>query len=104
MQTFPTNEFIDVVDGVAGPRPVVRGTKIRVDVIAGLSQSWDWSAGDIADNYPQISVEQARALLTYFAENEAAFARQRAADDALAGRGVAANPPLGERLRNAVAS
>jgi len=45
-------------------KPVVRGTRIAVDLILDML-SGGWSEKDIIDNYPQLTSEDIRACLSY---------------------------------------
>jgi uncharacterized protein (DUF433 family) len=58
-------------------RPCIAGTKVSVQRIAVLTQE-GLSPAEIADEYPQISLAQVHAALTYY------YANQARIDEALA--------------------
>lgn len=45
-------------------KPVVKGTRLAVDLIIDLL-SWGWSESDILENYPGLTREDIRACLSY---------------------------------------
>jgi uncharacterized protein (DUF433 family) len=58
-------------------RPYIAGTKVSVERVAVLTQE-GLSPAEIADEYPQISLAQVHAALTYY------YANQARIDEALA--------------------
>lgn len=64
--TLPGHPRIAIDPDVCGGRPVVAGTRMRViDVLQMLAGGA--SAAEIADDFPYISEEDVRAVLTYAA-------------------------------------
>jgi uncharacterized protein (DUF433 family) len=52
---------------VLGGRPVVRGTRLAVELVVELLAA-GWSEQDILDNCPQLTREDIRACLAYAAD------------------------------------
>jgi uncharacterized protein (DUF433 family) len=67
--------------GILGGKPVVKGTRISVELILEYLAD-GCSVADVVANYPQISEEAVRAALAFahdMVADEAPIARQRAA-------------------------
>lgn len=56
------------VPGVMGGRPVIKGTRITVELILEF-QSDGWSEADILKNYPRLTAEDIAASRSYAAEH-----------------------------------
>lgn len=61
-------ERIVKVPGVMGGRPVIKGTRMTVELILEF-QSDGWSEADILKNYPRLTAEDIAASLSYAAEH-----------------------------------
>jgi uncharacterized protein (DUF433 family) len=57
-----TNDHIVVAPAVLAGKPVVRGTRLSVELVIGLMAD-GWNAADIIANYPGLSREDIAALL-----------------------------------------
>ena len=64
-------EHIESRRGVMGGKPVIRGTRITVEIILDWLAA-GWSEQEIFDNYPRLSPESLKAVY--------AFARQLVAE------------------------
>ena len=51
-------------------KPTVRGTRISVELVAGLAQGGAWSREDILRNYPRLTAEDIDACLRYAATGQ----------------------------------
>ena len=51
-------------------KPTVRGTRISVELVAGLAQGGAWSREDILSNYPRLTAEDIDACLRYAATGQ----------------------------------
>lgn len=56
------------VPGVMGGRPVIKGTRMTVELILEF-QSDGWSEAEILENYPRLTAEDIAASLSYAAEH-----------------------------------
>lgn len=64
-ELLPQHPHIDLVAGAGGPRPVIRGTRVGVDVILGYSRA-GYSPDAIADEIlPHLSPAQVYDALSY---------------------------------------
>jgi len=61
------SERITIDSGVLAGKPVVRGTRLAVDLVIGLLAQ-GWSECDILQNYPGLSREDIAACLQYASE------------------------------------
>ena len=62
--------LIEVIPGVCGGRPVIRGTRMRVTDILGALAVGD-TAEEILEDFPYIKREDIMACLAYGAETSA---------------------------------
>ena len=60
-------DHISIDSGVLAGKPVIRGTRLAVELVVDLLAQ-GWSGEDIIANYPGISQEQIRACLLYASE------------------------------------
>ena len=51
-------------------KPTVRGTRISVELVAGLAQGGAWSREDILRNYPRLTAEDIDACIRYAATGQ----------------------------------
>ena len=51
-------------------KPTVKGTRISVELVAGLAQGGAWSREDILRNYPRLTAEDIDACLRYAATGQ----------------------------------
>jgi uncharacterized protein (DUF433 family) len=75
-------EHIQIVDGPSGPTPRIAGHRIRVQDIAIAHEQLGWSADEIVDQYPTITLADVYAALAYYWDHrdeiEQAIADERA--------------------------
>lgn len=70
--------------GAAGiPMPVIRGTGIRVQVVATAHEQWQMSAADIAAEY-EVSVRQVEEALAFYAAHRSEIETHIAYEERLA--------------------
>jgi uncharacterized protein (DUF433 family) len=58
------DRFIEVIDGVQGGRPVIRGTRLTVSAIHGRLAGGD-TVDDLIDDYPDLPREAFEAAFLY---------------------------------------
>jgi uncharacterized protein (DUF433 family) len=58
------NDRIESNPNILFGKPVVKGTRLAVDLIIELL-SWGWSESDIMENYPGLTRDDIRACLGY---------------------------------------
>ena len=51
-------------------KPTVKGTRISVELVAGLAQGGAWSRADILRNYPRLTAEDIDACIRYAATGQ----------------------------------
>jgi uncharacterized protein (DUF433 family) len=51
----------------AGGKPIIRGTRLRVDFVLGLFAA-GWTHDQVLENYPTLGVDGLRAVFEYAAE------------------------------------
>jgi uncharacterized protein (DUF433 family) len=64
MDTTDWHQRIVVDPGILVGKPVIRGTRIAVELIVDLLGQ-GWSEADILHNYPTVTPEDIRACLAY---------------------------------------
>ena len=62
--------LIEQVPGVLGGKPVIKGTRISVELIVGYLYGGAWGEDDIVENYPGITREDIEACRQYAATGE----------------------------------
>ena len=67
---MPTNERIEIAADVMLGKPVIRGTRIPVELIL-RKLSEDATEADLLEAYPRISHEDIQAVLAYAADTVA---------------------------------
>ncbi len=60
----PWKERIERNPNILFGKPVIKGTRLAVDLIIDLL-SWGWSESDILENYPGLTREDIRACLSH---------------------------------------
>lgn len=66
MTVSASTEHIDIVEGGAGPKAVIHGSRIRVMDIAIWHEKMGLSADEIVEQYPTISRADVHAALAYY--------------------------------------
>ncbi|HLF90127.1 MAG TPA: DUF433 domain-containing protein [Anaerolineales bacterium] len=74
--------YIEKKAGVCGGEPVIKGTRIRVSLIAELERAGQ-SVDEIIASYPHLNHAQVYDALSYYYENKSALNRQSQKDQAL---------------------
>ncbi len=78
-----SREHIELTPGVCGGRPRIAGTRIRVQDIYIWHELQGQSADEIVSQFPQLSLGDVHAALTYFFDHRDEIQQQMRADDAL---------------------
>jgi uncharacterized protein (DUF433 family) len=60
-------EHIESIPGVMGGKPVIRGTRITVEIILDWLAA-GWSEQEIFDNYPRLTPEGLKAVFAFARE------------------------------------
>ena len=77
-----SREHIEIVQGSAGPKPCIRGTRIRVVDVLGWYEGHGWSASEIVEQFPHITQADVFAALAYYWDNKEEVDRWIAEDNA----------------------
>lgn len=92
MPSIAEKKHIESVPGRCGGKPCIVGHRIRVqDVVLWTEQGM--SPDEIASAYPQITLADVHAALTYYFDNTAAINQDIREDDELVARLKAAQGP-----------
>jgi len=59
--------FITTTSDVAGGKPIVQGTRLKVEFALGLFVA-GWTSAQVLENYPTLSADALRAVFAYSAE------------------------------------
>lgn len=82
-QTPPVSrEHIEVIPGVCGGKPRIAGTRIRVQDIYVWHELQGQSADEIVSNFPQLTLADVHAALSYYFDHRDEIQQQMKADDA----------------------
>jgi uncharacterized protein (DUF433 family) len=79
--TVEIGQLIERRPGVRGGRPVVAGTGVSIQRIAGWYKL-GWTPEEIADNYGHLSLAQVHAALAYYHANREEIDGYLAAEEA----------------------
>lgn len=77
-----SREHIEVVDGAFGPKPRIRGSRIRVEDIMNWHEKGGMSAEQIVKDFPQLTHADVYAALAYYWDNKEEMDRMIAEGDA----------------------
>jgi uncharacterized protein (DUF433 family) len=77
-----SREHIEVTQGVCGGKPRIAGTRIRVQDIYVWHELQGQSADEIVSNFPQLTLADVHAALSYYFDHQDEIQRQMKADDA----------------------
>ena len=95
-----SREHIEIVQGAGGPKPRIRGSRIRVVDVVIWHEKLRMSADEILEQYPTITPADIHAALAYYWDNREEMDRKMAEDDAFVEVMRKANPgPLREKLK-----
>src|SRR4051812_15355395 len=81
-EVFTTRQHVSCTPGVAGGKPCVAGTRIRVQDIVIRTELGE-SADQILQAYPQLTLADIYGALAYYHDNRAAIDQQIRESDAL---------------------
>jgi uncharacterized protein (DUF433 family) len=77
-----SREHIELTPGTCGGKPRIAGTRIRVQDIYVWHELQGQSADEIVSNFPQLSLADVHAALSYYFDHRDEIQRQMQADDA----------------------
>lgn len=70
-ELMPQHPYIEVIDSRGGPRAVIKGTRVGVDVVAGYSQA-GYAPREMADAIlPNLTLAQIYDALSYYEDHRA---------------------------------
>jgi uncharacterized protein (DUF433 family) len=77
-----SREHIEIVEGAFGPKPRIRGSRIRVEDIMNWHEKGGMSADEIVKDFPQLTHADVYAALAYYWDNKDEMDRMIAEGDA----------------------
>jgi uncharacterized protein (DUF433 family) len=75
-------EHIEIVEGAGGPKPRIKGSRIRVQDVAIWHEKMGMSPDEIVQEYPQLTLADVHAALAYYWDHRDQIERRMAEDDA----------------------
>jgi uncharacterized protein (DUF433 family) len=87
------NGHIEITPGVCGGRPRIAGHRIRVQDVAIWHQHQGQSASDIVSQFPQLSLGDVHAALTYYFDHRDEIEQQIRDDEQFVADFKAAHGP-----------
>jgi uncharacterized protein (DUF433 family) len=70
-ELMPQHPYVEMIDSRSGPRPVIKGTRIGIDVLVGYSQA-GYSPHDIVETVlPHLTLAQVYDALSYYEDHHA---------------------------------
>ena len=70
-ELMPQHPYVEVIDSRSGPRPVIKGTRVGVDVIVGYTQA-GYSPREIVESVlPHLTLAQVYDALSYYEDHRA---------------------------------
>src|SRR3954464_5217182 len=94
-----SREHIEIVEGAGGPKPRIKGSRIRVVDVAIWHDKLGMSADEIVQDCLQLTMGDVYAALAYYWDHREEIERRLAADDAFVEQMRKLNPsPLKEKL------
>ena len=95
-----SREHIEITAGVCGGKPRIAGTRIRVQDVYVWHELQGQSADEIIANFPQLSLGDVHAALTYYFDHRDEIQQQMKVDDAFVEAIKQKNPSkLQEKLK-----
>ncbi len=92
-------EHIEIVEGAGGPKPRIRGSRIRVQDVAIWHEKLGMSPDEIVQDYPQLTLADVHAALAYYWDHRDEIERRMAEEDAFVEQMRKLYPsPLKEKL------
>ncbi|MBX3059524.1 MAG: DUF433 domain-containing protein [Anaerolineae bacterium] len=73
--------YVERKPGVGGGKPVIVGTRIKVTQVAIEYERLGWTADQIIDAHPHLTLAQVHDALSYYYENQAALDADILADE-----------------------
>lgn len=73
--------YVEQKAGVCGGKPVIVGTRIKVTQIAIEYERLGWTADQIIDAHPHLTLAQVHDALSYYYENQVAMDADILADE-----------------------
>ncbi len=73
--------YVERRPGVSGGKPVIVGTRIKVTQVAIEYERLGWTADQIIDAHPHLTLAQVHDALSYYYENQAALDADILADE-----------------------
>src|SRR3954447_3818351 len=80
--TDVSREHIEIVEAAGGPKPRIKGSRIRVQDIAIWHEKLGMSADEIVQEYPQLTLADIHAALAYYWDHRDDIERRLAEEDA----------------------
>jgi uncharacterized protein (DUF433 family) len=77
-----STEHIEIVQGAGGPKPVIRGSRIRVEDVVGWYEQQHMTMPEILEGFPHISAADVHAALAYYWDHKEELDRKWAEDEA----------------------
>lgn len=77
-----SQEHIEITPGVCGGKPRIAGTRIRVQDVYVWHELHGQTADEIVSNFPQLTLADVHAAMSYYWDHRAEIQAQMQADDA----------------------
>jgi uncharacterized protein (DUF433 family) len=77
-----SQEHIEIVEGAGGPKPRIKGSRIRVQDVAIWHEKLGMSPDEIVQDYPQLTLADVHAALAYYWDHRDEIERRLAEEDA----------------------
>ena len=77
-------DHIEIVEGAGGPKARIKGHRIRVIDIAVMHEKLGFTADEIVDQLPTLTLADVHAALAYYWDNRDELERKLAEDEAFA--------------------
>jgi uncharacterized protein (DUF433 family) len=77
-----STEHIEIVEGAGGPKPRIKGHRIRVEDVVGWVEEQRMSMDEIMENFPTITRADVYAALAYYWDHKAELDQKWADDEA----------------------
>jgi uncharacterized protein (DUF433 family) len=75
-------EHIEIVQGAGGPKPRIKGSRIRVQDVAIWHEKLGMSPDEIVQDHPQLTLADVHAALAYYWDHRDEIERRVAQEDA----------------------
>ncbi len=93
-------EHIHIVEGAAGPRARIVGSRVRVQDVAIWHEQMGMSVDEIVEEYPQLTRGDVYAALAYYWDHRDEIERQMEAEERFVEEYIRTHPgTLQERVR-----